>query len=162
MEGLRRRVTSLAWGKAESVSFFVCLSCHGRVDFGPDRNLKESRCQLPQWGWDYSLWVYLCCCCSASSMQWMRHYLLGYSCSRWIHCCSPLNSAQSGGKHGHAYLAGWPKLRLPPHSAAGRRRKRCGGGPSPPRMRCHGTAGHGSSEGSCGYREEWFSSYYDA
>lgn len=57
----------------------------------------------------------------------MRHYLRWHSCSRRFHCCSPLNSGQSGGKHGHAYLAGWPGLRRPLHSAAGRRRRRSGG-----------------------------------
>lgn len=94
------------------------------------------------------LWVYLYCCGSASSMQWMRHYLRWYSCRRRSRCCSPLNSGQSGGKRGHAYLAGWPKLRLQLRSAAGRRRRRSGGRPSPPTMRHHGTAGPGSSEGS--------------
>ncbi len=94
------------------------------------------------------MWVYLCCCCSASSMQWMGHYLRWHSCRRRFHCCSPLNSGQSGGKRGHAYLAGWPRPRPPLHSAAGRRRRRSGGRPSPPLMRDHGTAGPGSSEGS--------------
>lgn len=94
------------------------------------------------------MWVYLCCCCSASSMQWVRHYLRWYSCRRRFHCCSPLNSGQSAGKRGHSYLAGWPKLQPPLHSAAGRRRRRSGGCPSPPMMRHHGTAGPGSSEGS--------------
>lgn len=96
----------------------------------------------------YYMWVYLYYCCSASSMHWMRHYLRWYSCRRRFHCCSPLNSGQSGGKHGRAYLAGWPKLPPPLRSAAGRRRRRSGGRPSPRLMRHHGTAGPGSSEGS--------------
>lgn len=78
-------------------------------------------------------------------MQWLRHYLRWHSCRRWSHCCSPLNSAQSGGKHGRAYLAGWPKLRPPPHSAAGRRRRRSGGCPSLQLRRHRGTAGPGRS-----------------
>jgi len=91
--------------------------------------------------------VYLRCCGSASSMQWVRHYLRWNSCRRRFRCCSPLNSGQSGGKRGHAYLAGSPKLQPPLHSAAGRRRRRNGGLPSPPMMRRQGTAGPGSSEG---------------
>lgn len=89
--------------------------------------------------------VYLRCCCSASSMQWMRHCLRWYSCRRRSHCCSPLNSAQSDGKHGHAYLAGWPRLRLPLHFAAGRRTKKSGGPPLRLMMRRHGTGGPASS-----------------
>lgn len=91
------------------------------------------------------IWVYLYCCCSASSMQWMRHYLRWYSCCRRSHCCSPLNSGQSGGKHGHAYLADWPKLRPPLHSAVGRKRRRTGGCLSSLTMRHCGTGGLSSS-----------------